>query len=596
MRWHLPARPRVFALRAAQLAAFAAAASVIAACGDVSGPPEPPPVRFIERSVDLDTLLTATVTLRNTGNTTSGNIRIELTPLKILASPALAANVLTGTVTPSFIEQLAPGESRSVVLALQATPGTAAGEYTGSLRAIGTNRDSIPVLARILGFRTVTILQSDTTIRQGDVLALGARITREGMLLNETPSWRVVPTGRGLVDSTGAFVAYATDSLSVVGTARDGAADTVRFLATPRGVEGTVLLSNLGNGAVRDRYTSDLWVFRSPVDGRSYALTGTWEVRVARGNRVFVWDVTDPATPILTDSVALDARTVNDVKISGDGMIAVATHEGSADGANGITVLDLTDPGHPRPITRYTSGLRNGVHNTWIETIRGRRYVFACHDFDGFGLHIIDITDPTSPRTVATFGVAFSIVHDVYVRDGLAFVSHWDAGLVILDVGAGLAGGSPEAPRQVSRLVLPEGHVHNAWYWPERGLVFVGHEIGSGPIGVFSDGLISVIDVSDLRAPVRVATFRLPGAGPHNFWVDESAAILYSAYYNAGLLAIDVSGRLLGELNQEGRLVAALRPGGPGNTFVWAPQLVEPGLLFLSDMLTGLWSVSVRAR
>ena len=33
--------------------------------------------------------------------------------------------------------------------------------------------------------------------------------------------------------------------------------------------------------------------------------------------------------------------------------------------------------------------------------------------------------------------------HDVYVRDGLAFLSHWDAGLIILDVGNGMAGGSP---------------------------------------------------------------------------------------------------------------------------------------------------------
>lgn len=579
--------------QAARLAALLAAA-FLAACSDVAGPAPAPPVRFLERSVDLDTLLTGTATVQNTGNVPSGNIRIELTPLKMVGSDALAGNILTGTVTPAFLEQLGPGESRTVTVALQAEPGTAAGEYSGWLRALGVHTDSIPVLARVLGFRTVTILQGDSTVRQGDVLVLQARITRDGVLLDERPSWRVVPDGAGLVESTGAFVGYATDSASVVATARDGAADTVRLLVTPRGAEGSMLLANLGNGPVPDRFTSDLWVFSSPGDSRlQVAYTGTWEVRSAPGNRVYAWDVTNPATPILTDSVAIDARTVNDVKISADGTIAVATHEGSADGLNGITLLDLADPAHPQRITRYTTGLRNGVHNTWLETIGGRRYVFACHDFDPSGLKIIDVTDPASPRTVATFGVGFSIVHDVYVRDGLAFVSHWNAGLVILDVGAGLVGGSPENPRQVSRLVPPEGHVHNAWYWPERGLVFVGHEIFAGPVGVSSEGLISVIDVSNLQTPRRVATFRLSGAGPHNFWVDESAGILYSAYYNAGLLAIDVSGRLLGDLLPQGRLIAQLKPGGPGNTYVWAPQLVGPNLVFLSDMLTGLWSVSV---
>ena len=66
------------------------------------------------------------------------------------------------------------------------------------------------------------------------------------------------------------------------------------------------------------------------------------------------------------------------------------------------------------------------------------------------------------------------------------------------------------------------------------------------------------------------AWFTFPGAGPHNFWLDESRAILYAAYYNAGVLAIDVSGELLGELNRQGRLIAQLQPAKP--TFVWGVQ------------------------
>ncbi|MGH7544970.1 MAG: LVIVD repeat-containing protein, partial [Gemmatimonadota bacterium] len=217
--------------------------------------------------------------------------------------------------------------------------------------------------------------------------------------------------------------------------------------------------------------------------------------------------------------------------------------------------------------------------------------VFACHDAGE--LRIVNVTNPSNPFEVARYSGGLSILHDVYVRDNLAFVSHWDVGLVILDVGNAIAGGSPGSPVEVSRLDLAEGRVHNAWYWPARGLVFVGHE---GPGSVFnrlSSGLISVIDVSDLHDPQRVATFRLPDAGPHNFWVVEDAGVLYSAYYNAGLLAIDVNGPLLGELDRQGRLIDRVQPGGDGNTFVWAPQVVEPGLVFLSDMISGLWAVEV---
>ena len=57
-----------------------------------------------------------------------------------------------------------------------------------------------------------------------------------------------------------------------------------------------------------------------------------------------------------------------------------------------------------------------------------------------------------------------------------AFLSHWDAGLIILDVGNGIAGGSPASPVEVSRIKTVGGQTHNAWYWPAAGYVFVGEE------------------------------------------------------------------------------------------------------------------------
>jgi hypothetical protein len=37
-------------------------------------------------------------------------------------------------------------------------------------------------------------------------------------------------------------------------------------------------------------------------------------------------------------------------------------------------------------------------------------------------------------------------MHDTYVRDGIAFVSAWDQGLVLYDVGNGIRGGTPANP------------------------------------------------------------------------------------------------------------------------------------------------------
>jgi hypothetical protein len=96
--------------------------------------------------------------------------------------------------------------------------------------------------------------------------------------------------------------------------------------------------------------------------------------------------------------------------------------------------------------------------------------------------------------------------------------------------------------------------------------------------------------VSDLRSPSEVASFHLNGAGTHNFWLDESAQILYAAYYNQGVVALDVSGTLSGDLS--GRLIDSIRPGGAGNTYTWGVQLYN-GSLYAVDMLSGFWQLGL---
>lgn len=337
--------------------------------------------------------------------------------------------------------------------------------------------------------------------------------------------------------------------------------------------------SVVGQGRVVSRFTSDLWVHGAA------AYTGTWGQRNEPGNTLYVWDITQPELPVLVDSVMVDAGTVNDVKIRADGAIGVITHEGSSDGLNGITLLDLTDPLSPTVISRFTTSLESGVHNVWIEG----GYVYAAVDASdpSAGLRVIDIADPANPDTVASFYAGSSFLHDVYVRDGLAFLSHWDAGLIIVDVGHGVAGGTPENPVEVGR-VSAAGQTHNAWYWPGGEYVFVGEEDFQAP------GVVHVIDVSVLSAPVEVGAAEVPGVTPHNFWADEPNAVLYVGWYEAGVRAIDVSGDLSGLLDPGTRELGQSRYDGQGTcasgagTCAWAPQLHD-GLIYVSDMNSGLW-------
>jgi len=349
-----------------------------------------------------------------------------------------------------------------------------------------------------------------------------------------------------------------------------------------------------GGNNVPDRYTSDLWVHGS------YAYTGTWggfSREGNAGNALKIWSLDGTGAPSLTDSIVIPAvATVSDVEVSADGAVLMFSAELGRH--EGLYLYDLADPAAPTFLDSVH--VEAGLHTATFGEIGGRRYAFAAKNPPDPALVIFDVTDPAGIVSAATVPIPPHYgIHDTYVRDGLAFVFAWDTGVIIYDVGNGIRGGSPTSPVEVSRLVTGSGTadrpaVHNGWWFhnpvtEEARYLFIGQE-GPGFIGHEASGDIHVVDVSDLANPREVASFSLPGAGAHNFWMDEARQILYAAYYNGGIVALDVSGTLTGDLAD--RLVDRIEPGGDDNTYTWGVQLAN-GSLYASDMLSGLWQIAV---
>jgi hypothetical protein len=350
-----------------------------------------------------------------------------------------------------------------------------------------------------------------------------------------------------------------------------------------------------GGNDVPERFSSDLWVHGS------WAYTGTWggaPRNGLRGDVVKIWSLDAAGAPTLADSIKVPGiGTVSDVQVSEDGAVLVFSAERGANA--GLYVYGLADP--RTPVFLDSALVADGLHTATIAEISGRRYVFAARNPKDPALLIYDITNPGTIVLVATVPIppAYGI-HDTYVRDGLAFVFAWNTGVIIYDVGNGMRNGIPAAPAEVGRVLTADDGVaggpaaHNGWWFHnpvlgESRYLFVGQE-GAGVIGSQSSGDIHVVDVSDLAHPKEVAFFHLADAGTHNFWMDESRQILYAAYYNGGVVALDVSGQLSGDLSS--RLIAEIQPGGAGNTFTWGVQL-SGGSLYAIDMLSGLWQLKV---
>lgn len=363
-----------------------------------------------------------------------------------------------------------------------------------------------------------------------------------------------------------------------------------------------------GQGAVSERYTAE-------VSARgSYAYTTTWGRRGGNpGNAVKIWDVRG-ATPLLVDSLILsDATTLGDVQVSDDGSLLVVATEFRP---GSIAVFDLTDPAHPPLLSRFSSTNTDpGVHTAEVVRVSGRLYAFLSVDPQPPRLVIVDLGDPRNPREVLAREMGTPVIHDVFVRDGILLTALWNDGLTLWDIGGAGAGGSITNPvalgnvRTVGSAAPGRSLVHNLWWFHDpttrsRRYAFVGEE-GPAALGNSASGDIHVVDVNDLRAPREVAFFHRAGAGTHNFWVDEPSGVLYAAYYNAGVIALDVRGDLSNCAQQaraaDGRCDLALMgrelANGPQSAlpvFMWGVQQLG-NRVYASDMLNGLWVLDVTA-
>ncbi len=453
-------------------------------------------------------------------------------------------------------------------------------------------------------------LEGETTgARTGDVLHFsGVALDAQG---NEIPGMPVEYTFRartvdhangsassGMITEDGRFVADLPGEYTIVASAGNQVA-TENIWIEPRNVKK--LVEVVGRGRVADRKTSDLWVWEAP-DGRDYAVTGTWG---AEGHAYF-WDVTDPANIFMAATVRVDARTVNDVKVSEDGSICIISREGASNRRNGFVILDCSDianKGVP-VLARYDDEMTGGVHNVYIY----EDHVYALSS--GQRYDVINIEDPTNPHRVGRFELDTPghSIHDVWVENGIAVSSNWTDGIVVVDVGGGGQGGSPTNPVQIGQYTYPSGWNHAGFpYWNADGKFYVfagdehfpsdrnpqGIDRFSGP-AVNAAGWIHVIEFDEnFENPQEVARYQVPEGGTHNFWIEDD--VLYIAYYNQGVRVVDISGELLGNLYTQGREIAYFLPDDPEGFKANAARTwgVQPfkGLLWVADNNSGLWAL-----
>jgi hypothetical protein len=446
----------------------------------------------------------------------------------------------------------------------------------------------------------VSLEPGTQAVRTGDVVRFSA-VAHDATgkpVPDVAVEWSVSGGGIAEIANDGAFVAELPGTYTVTAAVGGKSADaTVR--AEPRRVtRGIEVRAHLPIKFA----AAEAWVH---PNGKCLYLTTI-------ADRVYAVDVSDAATPRIVDSMMTNARIVNDVMTTEDGKFGVFSREGASDRKNGIVVFDASDACHPKPIAEYTATVTGGVHSS---------YVYGGHAFitdDATGsMRVIDLSDPYHPRESGRWEApqteAGRYLHDIMVKDGLAYLAYWNDGLIILDVGNGMKGGTPDHPQFVSQykydLDATYARVEQLWgpgfvrgthtAWRDRNYVFVGDEVYQAPGGYkglvagnsLTFGRLHVIDVSDIAHPREVAWYEPTDGGVHNVWV--AGDTLYLGNYQGGARALDISGELQGDLLRQGReiswiLTADSTGHQPHTPFAWG-AVVRDGNIFVPDINSGLW-------
>ncbi|WP_169307623.1 Ig-like domain-containing protein [Gemmatimonas aurantiaca] len=411
------------------------------------------------------------------------------------------------------------------------------------------------------------------------------------------------PGGPGIVD-WGRFTPNYPGRFTLLATSGNVTARKV-LEAKPRDVVRRITVT--GRGEVNTTATSDLWPYAGK-DGRDYCLVGTW----GGDGYALVFDITNMDNIVKTDSIKIDARTINDVTVSPDGRYGVLAREGASNRVNGVVILDLANPAHPKIASSFDQELTGGVHNMFATN----DYLFAISG--GQKYVIIDVKDITKPKYVSEYQHPNARIHDLWVHDGIAYSAQGGAGAVMVDVGNGKWGGTIEKPKLINVFAINSGHEIYPYFQKSTGRVylFLGDEemnragrvwegtnyrstLGTpGGVAQTSGGYVHIVDATDPMNPRKVGRYHLEDYGAHDIIVEDD--VLYQAYYDGGVRIVDVSGELMGNLADQRREIAVFKPMDPkaftANASFVMNAMPWKGRVLFTDFNSGLWAAKLEPK
>lgn len=276
-----------------------------------------------------------------------------------------------------------------------------------------------------------------------------------------------------------------------------------------------------------------------PVDDRNLTVnvrhldTTAYVARYEDGLRIV--DISDPTAPQEVAHIPVklpDAHEIfNDIKVvSANGK----TYALCASSRDGVIAYDVTDPQNWTEVSAFPP-LTDEYVNVHTLFIDGTRAFLANTSESVSGLDIYDIADPEAPvflgryqaPDLATLG---GFVHDLYVKDGRAYLNYWNRGMYVVDAQ------DPTAPEVVGVFdnYSDRRTSHSVWVTEAGGKPIAVH--GGEDFGAH----VRIVDLTTAPTYEEIGSFETrPQVSVHNIMAVGERALV--TYYQDGFRVLDLS-------------------------------------------------------
>lgn len=272
---------------------------------------------------------------------------------------------------------------------------------------------------------------------------------------------------------------------------------------------------------------NDCWGYVSP-SGREYAIMGC-------NNLIAFVEITNPANPVILETIPHTSSTWGDIKVYGHHAYAVTEASGT-----GIQVVDMSDIDNGNVTLVRTIASPGRTHNLALDTTSG--FLYTCGSRNGTGTTMcFSLANPSNPVQVGPASMTERYQHDgqavTYTSGPLAGKQLWfgcseDRGVDIYDFT------DKNNPVLIKTVVYPDmGYCHQGWLSEDRKYFYVDDEFDEGQLGVTTRSLI--FNVEDPYNATFVDSFSTGvNATDHNQYVTDG--FTFQANYRSGLRIFDL--------------------------------------------------------